>query len=122
MLTGYQCEVVAFQTDGALICPECATKRYGEARVAATERGLGYGDISPLIRYSLDEWEGERVYELARERLSDFVFDHPHLASLFGVTPNSSGSNEWRVLDKLAERFEELGKEHCEDCGEALNA
>jgi len=47
MLTAYQCEVVAFVTDGGIICRDCA--------IARLDRGELDSEVSPLIRYSLDE-------------------------------------------------------------------
>jgi hypothetical protein len=67
MLTSSQCETVAFITDGEIICRDCALRNYGELRVNAAECGLEAiaGDLSPLIRYSVDELSGERQYEYA---------------------------------------------------------
>jgi uncharacterized Zn finger protein (UPF0148 family) len=70
MLTVSQCETVAFTHNGEIICPECARKVAGSAiAFAAAEEGYHNGtDLSPLIRYSLDEYISENASELADEK------------------------------------------------------
>jgi hypothetical protein len=70
MLTASQCEIVAFVTDGGIICHDCAVSRFGEMGVAALEEGLAEflpQDVSPLIRYELDSFQGEDLWERCRE-------------------------------------------------------
>jgi hypothetical protein len=126
MLTAYQCETIAFATDGEIICRDCAIARFGEIRIVTAERGLNeYGDLTPLIRYSVDELSGEQQYESAEERLRDFVGDHPAFASclfeLAGDTVQALRfqwtSGAYRLLDKLAEK---VPGETCGQCGEEI--
>lgn len=55
MLSGYQCETVAFATDGGYVCHGCLTAELGEIAVTRIENGLDHSDIAPVIRYHLDE-------------------------------------------------------------------
>ncbi len=73
MLTAHQCEIVAFVTDGGIICRDCAVSRFGEMGVAALEEGLAEflpQDVSPLIRYEVDTYAGELASEHADEVVS----------------------------------------------------
>lgn len=73
MLTASQVEIVAFVTDGGIICRDCATQRFGELGVAAIEEGLAEflpSDVSPLIRYELDTYIGELASEHADEAVA----------------------------------------------------
>lgn len=68
MLTGYQCQVVAFVGDGYIICPECAYERGVEAgdedTRAKAELGLKNAlDLSPMIEYTASsEFGDEGLY------------------------------------------------------------
>lgn len=107
MLTGYQVETVAFQTDGEILCVDCATKEMGPLTVAKIERGLTASyDARPISRYELDEISGEQQYSLAEEKLDEFLANHP------AVTLDVSGRG--RLIDRLAEK--QLG----ECCGHCL--
>lgn len=77
MLTAYQCETVAFVTDGGIICRDCATAKFGEMGTAALEEGIAEfvpQDVSCLIRYELDTIIGEYAAERANEE-GDWVAD-----------------------------------------------
>lgn len=104
MLTASQCEIVAFVTDGGIICRDCATARYGEMGVAAIEEGLAEflpRDVSPLIRYELDTYIGE----LASEHASEYCDEH-------GVEPGEYD----RVWDREYDNY--LTEYPCDGCGE----
>ena len=113
MLTGYQCEVVAFIAEGGFICSKCAHEALDAGEFARSERGLG--DLSPVIRYSLDEDEGEMQWENAREHVSEFEDDHPGL--------DLSVKHGWgTVFDHLVDHYAESHPYHetCEECGEEI--
>lgn len=80
MLTGYQCETVAFTLDGSIICPDCAVKATSAVTVAKAERGLSIGfDLGALSRYSLDEYISESHYsddEDETEAPDEYPCDH----------------------------------------------
>jgi hypothetical protein len=66
MLTGYQCEVVAYTVDesGSIICRECAVKRTSSITIDKAELGLTTSvKVDQWIRYSLDELSAERWSE-----------------------------------------------------------
>lgn len=129
MLTGYQCEIVAFIGDGEIICRDCAHRALDEGQFARSERGLG--ELSPLIRYSIDELNGERAYEAAEERLRDFVDDHPAFSRCLFEEGQDLGdgfvwrhrwsTNGYRALDHLVEKFGNTYAERCGDCGEEIS-
>ncbi len=114
MLTGYQCEIVAYLGDGEIICRECAAQDYSELTLEKVDLGLtNVSELRPLIRYNVDELNGERAYEDARERLEDY-------AGIVGATwatvqawgqydketsqdPRSKYNRYHRLLEKLAE-------------------
>lgn len=102
MLTGYQCEVVAFVSDGGFICYDCAHKSLDRGMLERSE--LGLGSISPVIRYSLDEYNAEVVYEAARENLEER-----------GIDPS-----DWKALDDEVEKLGDQFKEVCGECGEVI--
>jgi hypothetical protein len=127
MLTAYQCETIAFVTDGEILCRDCAIARFGEIRIVTSERGLNeYGDLSPLIRYEIDSMSGEEQYERAEERLRDFAEDHPAFTScLFELTGDTAHTlrfqwahGAYRLIDKLAEK---VPGETCGQCGEEID-
>lgn len=66
MLSGYQCVVIAYISDGGIICEECALRDNSTVALAQCERGLSNSTgLDPLIRYSLDEIIGENASEYA---------------------------------------------------------
>lgn len=72
MLTGYQCEVVAYQHNGEIVCRECAVDATSSVTVDKAERGLTTShDLSPLIRYSLDEYTSENAWEYASQEYEE---------------------------------------------------
>lgn len=72
MLTGYQCEVVAYALNGEILCPECAAKETSQVTLDKAERGLSTGaDISPWIRYELDEYISSQAEEFAHEQADE---------------------------------------------------
>lgn len=135
MLTGYQCEVVAFQTDGEFICYDCAVKEWSTVRVEKIERGLDSFDVSPIIRYTLDEINGENAYEAARERVSETadLLGIPYEVQRFWSSYPGQGDDPvtveqrdkydryHRLVDRLAEGLEEVYGECCGHCGEKLD-
>lgn len=98
MLTAYQCETVAYVTDGAIICPSCAVKRYTTVGVERIDAGLGIADVSPLCRYTLDEHNGSNASQYATETC-DYQ-TNPEL---------------WQKV------YDEYPSEHCDDCGGAMS-
>jgi hypothetical protein len=111
VLTGYQCETIAFypRDAGEFICPDCAVEQYGALAVSAAEDGLANsGELSPVSRYSLDEYAGERTWEYAEDRVREFENDHPQI---FGALL----AERWRVVDRYAEKHEM--HEYCGNCG-----
>jgi len=112
MLTGYQCEVVAFIGDGEFVCYDCAHKALDEGTFARAERGLG--DLSPVIRYSLDEYNSERVYEEAEQQLVERVEN--------GDLPNPATQEErWSALEAIVEELGDSYNETCGQCGEVIS-
>ena len=68
MFTYYQAETIAYMTEGAIICKDCAVKRYTTVGVAKIDAGIYHNpDISPLCRMSIEEnsnvWKGECANE-----------------------------------------------------------
>lgn len=121
MLSGYQCQVVAFAYNGEYICRECASKATSSVTLEKAERGLATSyDISPIIRYELDELNGQRAYEHAEERAREWEQDHPvlalHLLYIDGTTERKT--DYYRLIDRLAEKSP---SECCDDCGEELD-
>lgn len=98
MLTGFQCETVAFTKDGAIICPDCAVKATSALTVAKAEQGFdhGGGDLRPLSRYSLDEYTSETAWEYASEE-------------------HEEGTPEWDAA------YENASTVECEHCGRELS-
>lgn len=90
MLTASQVEIVAFVTDGGIICRDCATQRFGELGVAAIEEGLAEflpSDVSPLIRYELDTYIGELADEHADE-VADYDEDSEAWQEAYDAYPD----------------------------------
>jgi hypothetical protein len=116
MLTASQCEIVAYATDGEIVCRDCAIRDYGELSASKADEGLVNAyDLSPLIRYSIDEYNGERVYEEANERIRDWRYDHPVLAELL-----LDDHREWRLADRIVDRLGDTFDERCGSCGEVI--
>ena len=113
MLSGYQCEIIAYIGDGEIICRDCAAKDYSELTLDKLDAGISCvasGHISPLIRYSVDELD--RSYEYAEERWDEFQRDHPALYEALDVP-------DWRVIDRRAEKHP--CPECCGSCGKPLD-
>lgn len=119
MLTGYQCEIVAYVAYGGFYCRECMAKATSLLSVEKADMGLSHaGEFEPVIRYSLDEYTGERTWEDAEERWYEIRRRHPVLAEAV-ARKNASASYDnqdapWRVIDRLAEKRPYT--EHCESC------
>lgn len=87
MLSAYGAAVAAYTTeDGELICAGCARATLGELGVARLDSGLDEQSrgIRPLIRYELDQFNGERAweyaaqdYEVGSEAFDKAVEDYP---------------------------------------------
>ena len=92
MLTASQCEVVAAILHGEILCLPCAKSK--------AEQGLshGGGDLSLLIRYELDEYNGQLASEHADEEVGDYS-DNP---------------------DAWNEAFDNYPAECCGSCGTEL--
>lgn len=119
MLTGYQCETIAFTHNGEILCPDCAVEETSAITVAKAERGLahGGGDLSPLSRYGLDEHTGERTWEEASERVGRFQDEHPDIWGLLEAVHGNA--LEWRLTDRRAERHAWV--ETCGSCGREID-
>lgn len=65
MLSAYSATVVAYVTDGEIICRECALDRYGELEVNMVDTGIddSLSELSPLCRYDLDSIERDDDYK-----------------------------------------------------------
>lgn len=113
MLTGYQCEVVAFIGEGEFICYNCAQKALDAGEFAQSE--LGLGSLSPVIRYSLDEFNGERVYEAAEE-----AYEERAENGTAPVDDDGTPLEKWRAIDVIAEELEDAYAECCSECGEVI--
>lgn len=149
MLTATQCEIVAYVTDGEIVCRDCLVARYSTVFVERLDAGIGGSthDISPLIRYEVDTLSGERIWEAAEERVSDFEANHPELALALGVNAKRErgfrvarhnglgrllsqrweretlvpeGRNRWRIVDRVADQLGDVYGERCGQCGELL--
>jgi hypothetical protein len=120
MLSGYQCEAVAFiAEDGCeYLCRSCAEAETSALTVEKAERGLtnAYG-LRGIIRYEVDTWDGERTWEAAQERVDSFASDHP---AIFEALVENDRNVEWRLTDRIADRLGDTFHERCGQCGEPL--
>lgn len=102
MLTGYQCETVAYIGDGEIICRDCALQDYSSVALEKLDMGLACAAsdrLSPLSRYSLGEYVSETAAEYVNEELN--YDDDPA---------------EWQ------RRFDELADHYCCDgCGSEID-
>jgi hypothetical protein len=129
MLTASQCETVAYHGDGAVYHPECARQRFSALTVEKADVGLdNSGGLRPLIRFELDEWQGQDAYALAEEYADRFEDDHPTLAATLGVASPRSGldlsaatRNRYRLIDRLADRFADTSGPSCDECYELIS-
>jgi len=111
MLTGYQCEIVAYLGDGEIICHSCAVSRHSSVAIEKVDMGLSNGtDLSPISRHSLDESSGEQTWDYAAQRVRDFNEEHP----AFRLTP----THEDRLTDRWADRHPV--NETCGSCCEEI--
>lgn len=118
MLTGYQCEVVAYLSDCEFLCRDCAASETSQLTVEKADLGLANsGDLHPIIRYVLDEHNGQRIWEEAEERVRDFQADHP---AIWEALVERNRDAEWRLTDRVAENLGDAYCEHCGGCGELL--
>lgn len=78
MLTAFQCEIVAYALDGAILCHGCAVKRTSSVTVEKADAGLshGFSDLSPWIRYTLDEYIGQNASEYADEEVGQWSHEN----------------------------------------------
>lgn len=68
MLTFNQVQVVAFQADGELLCPEGARDQFGELAIERHELGLhAIEDVHAVTQYELDEYVSSHAGEHADE-------------------------------------------------------
>ena len=100
MLTASQCEVVAAILHGEIICLSCAASETSALTIQKAEAGHahGGGDLSLLIRYELDEYNGQLASEHADEEVGDYS-DNP---------------------DAWHEAFDNYPAECCGSCGTEL--
>lgn len=117
MLTASQCEIVAYVTDGEIVCRDCLVARYSTVFVERLDAGIGGSthDISPLIRYEVDNLSSERIWEAAEERVDRFADDHP---AIFQAVEAEHG--RWRIVDRVAENLGDAYGEHCGECCDVL--
>lgn len=124
MLTAYQAETVAFSGDGELVCYDCVKAELDEVAFAKAEDGLHH-TYSPLCRFTVDEYDGERIWEKATQRVDDFVADHPVLADLLLKDPTDEYGHRrdwtWRLVDRVTENLGDAFKETCGNCGAVLS-
>lgn len=117
MLTGYQCEIVAYLSDYEYLCRDCAASETSALTVEKADLGLANsGGLDPIIRYLLDEYNSERLYEYASEKVTRFKRDHPELAKLL----MSARDAEWQLIDRISDRTGDTYDERCGSCGERL--
>ncbi len=129
MLTYSQCQIVAYQGDGAVYHEGCARERFGTLTCEKADAGLtnAYG-LTPLIQYQIDEWASETAYGLAEERAYQFEYDHPALAAKLGVASLRDGNdpdldidrNRWRLIDRLADHYGAIAGPSCDECMEVI--
>jgi hypothetical protein len=121
MLTGYQTQAVAYylQDSGEYLCETCAGSATTTLTVAKAERGLdnSYG-LRAIIRYSLDEVNGERTWEAASERVTDFSYNH---TSIWARLIENDRDAEWRLTDRVAAKLGDLYHERCGQCDTVLD-
>ena len=69
MLTASQCEIVAYYIPdhGEFICRECAAKATSQLAVEKADEGLTGDRLQPIIRYSLEEYASENLWEYLAE-------------------------------------------------------
>jgi len=111
MLTGYQCEIVAYLGDGEIICHACAVSRHSTVAIEKVDMGLSNGtDLRPIIRYSLDESSVGMTWEYASEHVREFLAGHPAVV----LTPHQ----EDRLIDRWSNRHPV--NETCGSCCEEI--
>lgn len=122
MLTATQVETVAFVTDGGIICRDCAESRFGELGVAAIEEGIAEflpRDVSPLIRYELDNIIGEDAHEwIAQEGEVWQNIDGDWYSRTNGETHgpfDSEDEAEQALYDEYPDEYA------CDDCGGGIS-
>lgn len=136
MLSAFQCDIIAGQNEhGELLCYECATDGMNEVqRSMYFDEGRPTGDVTPLIRYSVDEYGG---YEAENEldywlhyadeaeivaRLRDYDVSEGDLDELtrllaVGDADAATGLVSDLFWDYVAPQLPVL----CEGCGEAIS-
>lgn len=141
MLTASQVEVVAYLTDGGFLHAECARETLGDGAVEIAREGIErWNDpepLRPVIRYELDEADGERAYQdfdivTYRERTEEWLHERDTSYLEFGaqdgpfyVVPVDEDEPEEgaETFDTLASaedgRYERAG-ESCDHCGGLL--
>lgn len=137
MLTYHQAETVAYlATDSCeWTCVDCVDNELRAAASWVTDVGiekwhagldtpvqriaeeLGF-DGNGYCRYTLDEYDGERTYDAAEERVRDWEYDHPKLAELFGI--RALGDPRWRLIDRIAAKLGDTYHERCGSCDKVL--
>lgn len=92
MLTAFQCEVVAFWTDGGLVCRDCAVRDFED------QGGERVSEYRPVIRYGLDEYQSESSYDWDGE------------CPLGNETPIRAGEDSCSCAHAVV----------CDDCGDEI--
>lgn len=121
MLTATQVEIVAFVTDGGIICRDCAIERFGEMGVAAIEEGIAEflpQDVSPLIRYELDNVISKDAHEWVSQEGEVWQnIDGDWFGRMNGETYGPFDA-EWRAEEALLDaQPDEYG---CDNCGRGI--
>ena len=116
MLSGYQCEIVAYLGDSEFLCRDCAIEHTSALTVEKADMGLANsGGLTPLIRYTIDEHNGQRVWEAASERVQRFANEHPVIWAGLG-----DQDRDWRLIDRVAEKLGDSFDERCGQCEKVL--
>jgi len=111
MLTGYQCETIAYLGDGEIICRECAIAETSALTIEKVDMGLSNSsDLRPLSRHSVDESSSEQTWGYAAQLVREFNEKYPG----FRLTP----THEDRLTARWADRHPV--NETCGACGEEI--
>lgn len=103
MLTYHQAETATYMNeDGSFFHPACAREAFGTLSVEKADIGLTNAyNLSPLSRYSLDEYRREAAWEYARQG-EDFE------------------DLNWAQQEERVDSYAE-GWVTCDYCGEAIS-
>lgn len=72
MLSYYSAQVVAYIADGGFYHPHCAREVFSTISVEKADAGLSTAhDLTPISRFSLDEYRYEDAWEYAQQDTDD---------------------------------------------------